>query len=315
MGIDLLNHESIIISVIGNYLVRKKSFLKGFKIMKKQLTQKEKEMLNTKRRVRVARAVAFIYRCKIAKKQNGSLTAEQVAQLCDYIKQGLCTKHNDKMEGLISLSTAAICNEYCKKRACNKDCICAHCYANNMLSMYKDLAVKNTINAHILTNIELAADSVPFINACIFRFESFGDLINELQFKNYCTIARKNQNCTFTIWTKNAFIIRRAFEIYGNIKPKNMIIIFSSPFLNTPAESMTEKYPWIDKVFTVYSLDYMRAQGMSVKAIDKFINCGAKSCAGCQKCYNKKNRTTFINEMLKSDQTRFEKMKKAGGLK
>ena len=48
-------------------------------------------------------------------------------------------------------------------------------------------------------------------------------------------------------------------------------------------------YEFIDKVFTVY--DDANAGGVN-------INCGARDCATCGRCYLK-NDTVFINEKLK----------------
>ena len=71
-----------------------------------------------------------------------------------------------------------------------------------------------------------------------------------------------------------------------------MIIILSSVLLNTAidADTASAKYPFIDKVFTVYDKEH---------AQDVNINCGARSCAECQRCYHKSEGIEYINELLK----------------
>ena len=47
------------------------------------------------------------------------------------------------------------------------------------------------------------------------------------------------------------------------------------------------KFDFVDKVFTVYA----DCEGVE-------INCGARNCFECHKCYTK-NKTEYINEKLK----------------
>ena len=54
------------------------------------------------------------------------------------------------------------------------------------------------------------------------------------------------------------------------------IIVFSSLFLNK--ESDAAGYDFIDKVFTVYDENTIKNQGIE-------INCGARSCFKCRRCY------------------------------
>ena len=50
-------------------------------------------------------------------------------------------------------------------------------------------------------------------------------------------------------------------------------------------------YDFIDKIFTVYDKNYINARDVN-------INCGAKSCLTCHKCYVR-SKTKYINEKLK----------------
>ena len=54
---------------------------------------------------------------------------------------------------------------------------------------------------------------------------------------------------------------------------------------------MFDKYPFIDKIFTVYNISYIRDNGIE-------INCGKKKCIECQLCYSH-NDVKYINEKIK----------------
>ena len=99
----------------------------------------------------------------------------------------------------------------------------------------------------------------------------------------------------------------------GYRKPKNLIVIYSVSLLNHSIDinkiTSNPRLAFIDKVFTVYTLEYLQENNIN---IDKFINCGARKCIDCMKCYNKRNKTVFINEMLKSDMQRYSNVKKGG---
>lgn len=49
------------------------------------------------------------------------------------------TNHNGKMSGMYSISTSCICNEYCKKYACDPEKVCSKCYANTQLKMWRNM--------------------------------------------------------------------------------------------------------------------------------------------------------------------------------
>lgn len=99
----------------------------------------------------------------------------------------------------------------------------------------------------------------------------------------------------------------------GYKKPKNLIVIYSVSLLNHQIDinkiTSNPRLQFIDKVFTVYTLEYLQDNNIN---IDKFINCGGRKCIECMKCYNKHNKTVFINEMLKSDMRRYSNAKKGG---
>ena len=144
------------------------------------------------------------------------------------------TKHSDgtKMDGMYSLNTSCLLNTRCQKRKAIKGSICEKCFAFAQLNRYTNMQDPLEINTQLLTSSIIKKEYLPFINASIFRFESFGDLNNETQFINYLNICKKNKQTTFAIWTKNADIMGKVFNELGYKKPKNLIIIVSSLFLN-----------------------------------------------------------------------------------
>ena len=201
----------------------------------------------------------------------------------------LTTKHNGKMQDLWSLSTSTLENEFCRKRAENKDSICAYCFSERMANRYQNLENCLKKNTSILTTRILTDDEIPVIESELFRFEAFGDLNNEIQVVNYFKIASANKKVKCALWTKNPWFIKSAMEKYGIEKPKNLNIIYSSYHVDIPAniEKLKKVYPFIDKVFTVYR-----------DATDIKINCGARSCNRCRKCYYK-TKVEYINEKIK----------------
>lgn len=201
----------------------------------------------------------------------------------------ICTSHTGKMTGFASLSTSPIANTFCQNRSKCKGSICAMCYSMKMQKMYSDLNKVLIKNHSVLTSQIIPVKKMPILNYLMFRFESFGDVQNETQILNYFNLCKRNPRVQFTIWTKNTEIFKKVFE-NGNRKPKNLIIIVSSPMMNNALK--IENYPFADKVFTVYEKDYALNNGIK-------INCGSKSCAACGMCYNKNNRTVYVNELLK----------------
>lgn len=205
-----------------------------------------------------------------------------------------CSDHTGKMSGVISISTSVVLNTRCQARAKDPNSICHFCFAAAMLDQYSDLEKKLARNTEILTSRELSPAEIPVINADkwpLLRFESFGDLNNIVQVYNYFLIAAVNHKQRAALWTKNPDIIAEAMRVYGIEKPKNLVIIYSSPKVNTPAAEIMNKYDFIDKVFTVYDPEYIESCGVK-------INCGARDCRKCGRCYNKRTGAA-VSEKLK----------------
>lgn len=200
----------------------------------------------------------------------------------------ITVNHTGKMSGMQSLSTSCLCNPYCQQYAKDPEKVCSHCYATTQLKMYTKMQPCLEKNSEILCNRILKKNEMPLLNAAYFRFESFSDLSTEIQVINYFNICKANKHTNFALWTKNPFLIQKAID-NGHKKPKNLQIVLSSHYMNI--QSDPSQWDFVDKVFTVYDKKY-------IKEHDVEINCGARSCLGCKKCYLK-NKEVYINEKLK----------------
>lgn len=157
----------------------------------------------------------------------------------------------------------------------------------------------------ILAGSVLPLDILPIISADELRIESFGDTANWKQAANYMNIARVNPILPVTAWTKNPGHYLEAIK-RGYTKPDNFTLIYSSQELNNPSDIMPEFEQIIDKRFTVYTLDWMDANGLD----HRFINCGGRSCKNCERCYKKATVTGFdVRELLKKDADKARKQR------
>lgn len=196
-----------------------------------------------------------------------------------------------KMEGMNSISTSVLLNKRCAKNALIPGSICSSCYAMRYAGFRSALRRKLELNTLLYSYVVVPIEYLPTINDLYFRLESFGDLNNEIQVINYFNVCRKNQNTTFAQWSKNPDYIDAAINQMNQEKPGNIIIIYSSILKNVCNMGIFKKYGFIDKIFTVYTGDYITRENIE-------INCGARHCMGCLQCY-KKNGITVINEKLK----------------
>lgn len=191
-----------------------------------------------------------------------------------------------KMAGITCLSTSVLCNPFCAARREKAGCICSKCYAASTCSRYSALEKNMQRNSELLTATLYDIDQLPVINAQIFRFEAFGDLINATQCRNYFRIAKRNPGVRFALWTKNPGIVQQAINA-GENKPDNLVILLSSATIGQRCDASC--WDFVDKTFTVYAKDQLG---------DEHINCGSRACLTCQKCY-RKDTTDDIRERLK----------------
>ena len=228
---------------------------------------------------RIANALAYVT------EKDSQLTIDEFEKLLGI---HFTTKHTGKMEGMASLSTACICNERCIARHKIEGSVCEKCFAERMFRRYgqafEDCFVRNS---EILTSVVIPYELMPVLNYCIFRYESLGDVANEIQAENYRRLAVMNPYVTFGWWTKNYDIVEKVFNKNG--KPNNVMLIMSSYMLNE--QFKLEDYPYADKIFTVYTKEYAEENNIE-------INCGGNKCLTCQECY-RFGMVDYINEIKK----------------
>lgn len=193
------------------------------------------------------------------------------------------TNHTAKMRGLVSVSTDINTNPICQGRRKIAGSICSFCFSSRMWDDKK--GIYRNVNQYLKDNTAalcgglLSVDQIPIIDPerfPLFRFEAFGDLQNVTQVFNYFKIAKYNPRVKFALWTKNPGFIAKAVKLVP--VPKNLQIVLSSLQVNKPAHG--DRFPFVNKVFTVYDES-------TIKSEDIKINCGARSCMGCQLCYKK----------------------------
>ena len=172
-------------------------------------------------------------------------------------------------------------------------------------------------NSKLLSTNIIDIDFLPTIYNIYFRFNSHGELINEIHLINLINIVNKNKHCNFALWTKRNDIIKKYFD--KNNKPDNLILIYSNSKLNNP---MNKPPKYFNKTFNnIIKLsykDYFKKYTMFInkKDINKEfkinikkqydiykndfnknnkVNCFEK-CIDCLKCYTKNNITTIIEK-------------------
>lgn len=190
-------------------------------------------------------------------------------------------KWANKMDGFTSINVSVKRNPFCQSMQKKDGIICKHCYAKRI---YPVMEARYSSNLDVFLSEDFTPET---INRKIVRLHSFGELVNELHFKNILKLITFNPDTQFTLWTKRADIVKRVMKK----KPSNLILIYSSPKVNVQSELPKG----FDKVFTVWTAD---------QSVD--FNC-MKQCKDCMKCYNKNDKNVFINEELKLPQNNLKR--------
>ena len=127
-------------------------------------------------------------------------------------------KHNArKLENICSISSSVHDNARCALWRKIKNCICQKCYAYNQQTRQTGLKEHNIINGIILRNVLIPVKAFKKL-VIIFpylRIESFGDVQNITQARNYIRIIKAFPRKRCAIWTKNVDIWHKAFEMEG----------------------------------------------------------------------------------------------------
>lgn len=200
----------------------------------------------------------------------------------------ITTDMTGKMNGMGSINTSCLVNSFCLAHRNTKGSICQGCFAFRQLKRYLSQDVVYQENMKTLSSGIIPMEELPFLNYGYFRIEAFGDIENLNQCINYLNLIKKNPHCNFAWWTKNPIILNLALKKLDNKKPKNLQVILSSLYTNKP---QANQFWFVDKVFTVYDKEFIKQNNIN-------INCGARNCLGCLKCY-KKNSIKDIKEQLK----------------
>lgn len=200
------------------------------------------------------------------------------------------TNHRGKMEGIASISTSTINNEFCRFMS-GHDFICAHCYGNRLEKRYLSKNPNSNMyfnNSQILSSNYIGVSEIANIMNQIhdyryIRLHAIGELINMTHLDNFIRIAHSIPNKIFGLWTKRIDLVRKL----TSPKPDNLILIYSTPKINNPNQNIPDKF---DKSFSIYTQNFIEENNIT-------INC-AKKCFSCLKCYSC-HSDRFINELLK----------------
>lgn len=197
-----------------------------------------------------------------------------------------------KMTGIPAITSSMLCNDNCRRLSTIHGSVCEKCYTRKYLSARPNAERCYRDNTHLLSSSLIPNKQLPFINAALCRLESFGDIVNHTHLQNYINLIKKNNHCTFSLFTKNYTMVLDYFKTHK--QPHNLSIIISSLMLNSPHDIT----PFIQiglknlKVFTVYTRKYADKNGV-------IINCGKNRCIDCQRCFKKNKAPIFISELLK----------------
>lgn len=169
--------------------------------------------------------------------------------------------------------------------------ICGLCFADRQQDNFPTMQDPLRRNFEIWNNGIVHPDWLPVINALWFRLESFGDYGSVNSAKNADNIMKKNPAVYFGVWTKNPKYFDAVYQGNADNVPKNASFIYSSQFINRKARIPAKYKYFLKMTFTVYTQEYASANNVK-------INCGARACLACLKCYTK-NNIMDIAELLK----------------
>jgi len=239
-------------------------------------------------------AVAIAILTGLHKENKESAEGKKAIQLVKCL--WLVNHYKRKLAGIVSISSSVHDNCFCAAWRKIKDCICAKCYAYNQQAYQTGLKEHNILNGIILRNILIPVKAFKVLQIVFpyLRIESFGDIANVTQARNYLRIIKAFPRKRCAIWSKNIETWNKAINIEG--KPENTTFVLSSPIVNKPYDiTIIDKYPFIDHIFTVFTKAYAKKHNIN-------INCGGLKCITCIKakkaCYYR-NTEIFINELKK----------------
>lgn len=237
---------------------------------------------------------------KLEKLENGeNLTFSDELQLVQCLHVSALT---GKLEEFYSLSSSVAENDICRRRALNKCSICSKCYAKDSVGYRSGLRLCLLVNHIVLNCFDISLEAWATLAIVTsngkFRMESHGDAASTTATNNMTKIIMTHKWVVFGVWTKNFGFWYRSFVEFG--KPDNMTFLVSSDKLNTPIELPEFIKPYVNHVFTVYTLAYVKKHNVQ-------IHCGYHHCKECMLCYTLGNAQFYVNEILKKDTKNYKK--------
>ena len=188
-----------------------------------------------------------------------------------------------KMKGMCSLNTDTTSNSYCIRMK-ETDTICKSCYSWRLMKFRTNMVPRFRENSEIISTQRLTGYDFPRPTTMEIRFNSHGELINELHLENLLVYAESYPRNTFTLFTKRKDLVNKVME--NRSKPSNCIFIYSNSKVDLIKNSLPK---YFDKVFNVVTKKYVEQEK---------VNCFGK-CVECLKCYNLHDKTEQITEHIK----------------
>lgn len=189
------------------------------------------------------------------------------------------SKMTGKLEGIVGINTNPLSNSFCKKMQ-KGETICKHCYSCAMLrGLRKNCMPVWERNSQILSSRLLETSEIPRITAAFCRFHAHGELINKIHFENFIRIAEANP------WTKFSFFTKRTNLCDLTNLPDNVTMVYSNPTL--------------DRVVTKVPKGFHKVFNVITKKEDARVNCGARSCITCQKCFKREGCSVLVEKVKK----------------
>ena len=197
-----------------------------------------------------------------------------------------------KMAGMSAITSSMLCNTHCQKLSKITGSVCEKCYTKKYLFCRPSVEKCYKENTELLSSSIIPIKQLPFINAAMCRLETFGDIVNTTHLQNYVNLIKKNNHCTFSLFTKNYTVVFNYFKTHT--QPRNLSIVISSLLLNEPFDVSRIKNLHLTnlKIFTVYTKAYANKHGV-------IINCGKNRCIDCRRCYTKNKTPIYVSELLK----------------
>lgn len=186
-----------------------------------------------------------------------------------------------KIEGCCSCDSSchncAFCQKMIEHAANNPLVICGYCYDYAQESYRTNVANRHGLNMRILSSIDFTLEELATLPiTAICRFNSSGDVPNEIYARNCIRIAISHPYAHCALWAKNVPDCEKAFDELG--KPANMIFVQSSLLIGIACN----RSRYADYTFTVYPDEQTTQAAISSGAHE----CNGKKCKECgYKCY------------------------------